>query len=377
MNHWEDEIKLPEKTDDIEYAYYLKSSHEPVHCSKEELFDKIGNDKDLKYIATPDHDHFIIPGMDYETLQPILVRSKAQNLSNLKLNGTLAIFMGVLFSVIQLTDDQSINMGPGMFWLFVFVVPLIGNIYQIYRVRNIDESNFEKESNNLKFDHWVDEGNNNSILVVAGTLAAIFFFQLIAGSQESIEFAGLVKAKTKEGEYWRLLTATLLHGNLMHIIFNGMAIYSIGQIVMRVTNFWYFAFVFLTSALIGSVFSLFLYPDITSVGASGGILGLIGFLIALTFRVKNVPNGISKSMISSVVFIAIVGLALPDVIDNAAHGGGLLAGILIGLLARVSHDQGIPLKSRRVLNIAGIISTLVLIAGVAFIMKLFFEYAAA
>lgn len=375
MNNWEDEIKLPDKTEGIEYAYYHQSSHEPIQCSEKELFDKIKNHNDIKYITTPDHKSFIIPGTDFETLKPVLKRNKIANISSLKSNAFLLIFVGIMFFLIQLGNEEKFLSGSNLLWIFVLLFPVVSNIYQILRIRNINSSNFRKEALSIKFEHWLSEGDNDLIYIFSGTLAAIFFFQLIVGFQESIEFAGLVKPDTNAGEYWRMLTATLMHGNFMHIYFNATAILAIGKTIIRISSFWYFAFVFLVSAIVGSAFSLLFYPDTTSVGASGGILGLIGYLLVLSFRMKNVPLSIAKSMIISIVMITLIGVSLPELIDNAAHGGGLLTGLLIGLIIRISHQPGVPLKTTKTFTIFGMFSTLILIAGVIMILKQFFENA--
>jgi membrane associated rhomboid family serine protease len=88
--------------------------------------------------------------------------------------------------------------------------------------------------------------------------------------------------------------------------------------------------VFLFSALCASAFSLYLTPT-TSVGASGGIMGLIGFLAVIGLRRRHVvPRGFLRSIALSIAFTAATGLVAYHFIDNAAHLGGLVGGLMLG-----------------------------------------------
>ena len=75
-----------------------------------------------------------------------------------------------------------------------------------------------------------------------------------------------------------------------------------------------------------------LMPDTASVGASGGILGLVGFLLVVGVRHRgSLPADFAKSIIRSVLFMAALGFLAKDYIDNAAHAGGFLVGCVIAL----------------------------------------------
>jgi membrane associated rhomboid family serine protease len=74
-------------------------------------------------------------------------------------------------------------------------------------------------------------------------------------------------------------------------------------------------------------------PNSTSVGASGGIMGLVGFLAVIGYRRKEVlPAGFFKSILINICFIGVIGLVGFAVIDNAAHLGGLVAGVVCGVV---------------------------------------------
>lgn len=143
-------------------------------------------------------------------------------------------------------------------------------------------------------------------------------------------------------EYWRLLTSMFLHGGWMHVLLNGWALYQIGALFE----------VWLGSGrLLGTYFATGLAASLTSilwnwrggnldqpsVGASGAIFGLIGALIAFLARRRERLNPVARSILSQLLFWAGINIFLLSnlgMIDNAAHVGGLVAGLLVGLLLR-------------------------------------------
>ena len=218
------------------------------------------------------------------------------------------------------SDNGFFSDKTGKIYFLVFgLIPLLNGVYELLSLRKVNVSNFQTESLEIKFDHWVKSQENYSIIVVVGVLVFITLLQLSTGFNDSINLAGLVKPKTNDGEYWRLLTSTLLHANLFHIFFNATAMYVIGKMLIRVTSLWHFFTVFLISGLMGSVFSLLLMSNATSVGASGGIMGLIGFILVMSLKLKSIPRNIVKSMLSSIILIAIIGISATETIDTVSY----------------------------------------------------------
>jgi len=138
------------------------------------------------------------------------------------------------------------------------------------------------------------------------------------------------------GQWYRVASATLLHGSPLHLFFNGLALYFGGLLLERWIGRAWLVAVFGLSALGGSAASLLLNPPRTvSVGASGAILGLFGAALAVTFRI---PYGGARTWAQS----AVVRVLLPSLIplfafgsgpriDYAAHLGGAVVGLAIGL----------------------------------------------
>lgn len=137
------------------------------------------------------------------------------------------------------------------------------------------------------------------------------------------------------GQWWRLLTPMVLHGNLTHLLFNSWALYSLGMEAERMFGTARFLAVYLLAGLAGSIASYMFNPAALSVGASGAIFGLLGALAAFSFSARSLIGWeASKMQLGQMATLVVInlafGLAVPN-IDNSAHIGGLLVGGLAGL----------------------------------------------
>src|SRR6185503_2343394 len=149
-----------------------------------------------------------------------------------------------------------------------------------------------------------------------------------------------------------------------HFAFNVSALYSLGKTVEALASRYHLAAVFLLSALSGSLFSLFLLPSVSSVGASGGLLGLIGFLSVVGWRKRDVlGRRFLRSLLFSILLIALMGITAWKFIDNAAHLGGLLGGGLCGAVLVRGDSSAIPLVPGRALRWLGLASAAAIFAG--------------
>jgi rhomboid protease GluP len=135
------------------------------------------------------------------------------------------------------------------------------------------------------------------------------------------------------GEWWRLVTAGFLHGGLIHIAMNSWVLLDLGAEVEET----YGAprlIVFYFLATVSGFFLSSLWSNSLSVGASAGLFGLLGAMIALGVRKRHTPEG--AAIRALYVRWLIYGLALGVLIsriDNAAHIGGLAAGFVAGYIA--------------------------------------------
>ncbi len=141
---------------------------------------------------------------------------------------------------------------------------------------------------------------------------------------------------TFSGEWWRLITNVFLHGGLLHIAFNMWCLWNLGALCESLYGRWTYAAIYLICGLGASLASAAWHPFIPSVGASGAIFGLAGALIAAfklgEFSVpRSALSGTLRSLGAFVVYNLIFGAVIPG-IDNTAHIGGLVTGLILGAL---------------------------------------------
>lgn len=132
----------------------------------------------------------------------------------------------------------------------------------------------------------------------------------------------------KDGEYYRIITSNFLHANLLHLVVNGYALFSIGQLEFVFNTPFVYLLVFILSGIGGSVLSI-VYQSSPSVGASSGIFGLIGALFVISLASGNF--NFAGNLLISIVF----NLALSQLVPNIniwGHLGGLITGSTLGAI---------------------------------------------
>lgn len=139
-------------------------------------------------------------------------------------------------------------------------------------------------------------------------------------------------------EPWRLLTAAFLHGNLLHVGMNLLVLRQIGETAERLLGSATYAAVYLLAALGGSIASLGWHavhnPLAVSVGASGAVFGVMGATLGFALaRKEAVPRRIYRALLNSGLWFTGINIAFGlsmSMVDNAAHIGGLVVGVLAG-----------------------------------------------
>ena len=178
-----------------------------------------------------------------------------------------------------------------------------------------------------------------------------------------INFGANVDALVKNGQYFRLLTCMFLHIGIVHLTVNMYSLYIIGPQVESFFGKWKYLFIYLFSGICGSILSIVFTHNVISAGASGAIFGLLGSMLYFGYYYRAYLGNAVKSQILPVILInLIIGFLLTG-IDNAAHIGGLIGGILASMAV------GIPEKSTKFEKTNG---TIVLIIFFAFLVYLGF-----
>ena len=190
--------------------------------------------------------------------------------------------------------------------------------------------------------------------LTAGAVALIIWFYLVqlafgwplivffpngesVASQYVMEALGsrmgwLDGAAVMRGEWWRLVSATLLHGSVLHIAGNAFVLFFLGRIVENVhgRSAWIAAYV--GGGIGGGLLSMWL-NGVHSLGASGAILGLLGVIAAFGLRYGDqIPKAFRDSFRLDIwFFVLFVGvLSLLPAVDWAGHLGGFLVGFAVG-----------------------------------------------
>jgi rhomboid protease GluP len=176
------------------------------------------------------------------------------------------------------------------------------------------------------------------LLMVA--LGAVFAWQLSSGALESeqnvIAAGALVRDRVLNGDWWRLFSATMLHGGVEHLVGNGVSLYILGMATEHAYGTRSMLLIYLASGLAGALLSVAMSPG-PSVGASGAIFGLMGAVLVLFWKhhrdllVRDKRIGVVIA--AWAVFTIATGLVTP-MIDNAAHVGGLLGGMAMAWTLR-------------------------------------------
>jgi membrane associated rhomboid family serine protease len=171
--------------------------------------------------------------------------------------------------------------------------------------------------------------------VLIYVLMSLFSGQWGKFSSETLLAWGAIRGKeVAGGEIWRFITSGFVHASLTHLIFNVLGCYYFGMTVEHYQGRWRLILIFLFSVLAGNVLGLWWHPETMSVGASGGLFGLIGCIIAMTIRYyRTFPATIRKVLKTWILTILAYNLIfafLPG-LDLAAHLGGLVGGLLLGL----------------------------------------------
>lgn len=157
-----------------------------------------------------------------------------------------------------------------------------------------------------------------------------FFLPTIMGEYDNFLNLYCVHGPSvRAGDYYRLFTGMFLHGGLMHLALNCYSIYIIGSQVESFLGKAKFAVIYFFSGITGALLSITLNGSVGSVGASGAIFGLMGALLYFGYYYRVYLGNTVKSQILPLILINLFsGFVLPG-IDNYAHIGGLVGGIVI------------------------------------------------
>jgi len=170
-------------------------------------------------------------------------------------------------------------------------------------------------------------------------IAIVFAFEYLTHAYESdeamVSMGAIVPGLVQRGELWRLIASMFLHGGWLHWLANSWALYQLGTLYEVLFGSKRFALVYFATGICAGIASS-LYNHGPAVGASGAVFGIMG---AFIFSIRRSPlyrhQPWSRGLIGQLVFWIVVNIAIGyslPFIDNVAHIGGLVSGLLLGLI---------------------------------------------
>jgi len=140
---------------------------------------------------------------------------------------------------------------------------------------------------------------------------------------------GLFGPFVAEGQWYRIITSAFVHAGLIHLLFNMIVLWWLGGALERYAGSLRFGAIYLASIIWGAAGALLFAPDALTVGASGGIYGLMAALLVLERQ-----QGVAL-LGSSVGIFLLLNLAITFVIPGISIGGHL-GGLVGGFLAAIA-----------------------------------------
>jgi membrane associated rhomboid family serine protease len=167
----------------------------------------------------------------------------------------------------------------------------------------------------------------------------------VESSMALMRLGALYLPAVQDGDFWRIGSYAFLHIGWIHILMNAWSFWVLAPQLELVFGSNLLLGFFSATALAGGAAS-FAYallwtlphggPPVLAAGASGGVFGLFGVTVALIFRIRHQLAPQARRSIWSRVLLTMLlnaGIAFAAPVDNAAHLGGLISGMLLGLIA--------------------------------------------
>lgn len=171
---------------------------------------------------------------------------------------------------------------------------------------------------------------------MAGFLAAaiaLVGLVAVAGGPRTVLNLAVDSERIRDGAWWLLFTGPLLHGSLMHGIFNLFAWYWLANWTSQLLGRAQVLPVFVVSMVVGALVTTALGKNL-SVGISGGVMGILGLLFVAALRWhRNAPPGLVRAIVITLALMGGLTITAREGIDHGAHLGGLVAGLAFGAMS--------------------------------------------
>jgi len=352
-----------------EEAFPLKPDGSPFGCrdekGKEISFDDLDGLKEylssgkgkLAWIWVPEHERLIAPE-EYAPLVSTL-KKRRRLFSEYDLEDGkrgLLVFGAILTYVIYAAyarggwvavgNTQTVGIALLLFFFFA-IRPYWQGLRGVHELKTTNGESISAEIPEARFELWLESQKSSLTRALLGLIAAVGLVQVMVGG--GIAEAGLVKSRYAAGEWWRVYTAAFMHGNPLHILMNASALWYLGRRLEILARWPHLAMVFFVSVLGAGWATTAWIPDGSSVGVSGAVCGLLGFLLVFeTLHKPLVPKCARQRLLGILLSLVVIGFMAFQYIDNAAHFGGLAAGAVYALVVfPKSSSPGRPMILKR------------------------------
>lgn len=181
-------------------------------------------------------------------------------------------------------------------------------------------------------------------LIIVGIIISVYIYTSFIGgnflyttSEMIYRFGQVNRFVIYGGLYYQIFTSIFIHGNIAHLFGNMLFLYIFGLRAEEFFSIFEYLIIFFLGGLTGNLLSLILLPlDLPSVGASGAIFAIFG---AATIYARRT---VSQSIMGAVIYaFFLVFLSSGPNVNNFAHIGGLITGLIIGYILSLRHSKRI------------------------------------
>ncbi len=186
-------------------------------------------------------------------------------------------------------------------------------------------------------NEWIQRARRAPAATGLVVVLVLMFLATSLDTDERLLVAlGKVNERILAGEVWRLVTASFVHLNVLHLFVNASSLAALGPFVERLFGKARFLVIFVLGGAMGMLASVVWTPP-PSLGASAGLFALVGALITTAARSRREMSSTARRLVlrqsSTIVLLNLaLGFILVGFIDNAAHIGGLVGGLALGLV---------------------------------------------
>jgi membrane associated rhomboid family serine protease len=187
-------------------------------------------------------------------------------------------------------------------------------------------------------------GRNRGTILLIAAIAIGFGIEIATNSVGSddglLKLGALPDNGQLHGEFWRIATYSFLHFNWLHLFLNVGLLFWVGRIVEQQVGTGRGALIYFVSVLCSAAVILLVHnwhpKEGATVGASGGVFGLLGAALIISYR-QNADNRLRRSL--WIVLAIGFGVSLLPDISMAGHIGGIIGGVPTALLLSMRRNE--------------------------------------